>query len=513
MKPRFSFKLTSLLLAFTLLLAPALSVSALAADQATVRDIPEIYVHGIMSSTVLADKNDPNSREGWPMSADDIIATVKSIVPALLKFSATWNWDALADSLIPAVQDLFRDAMNDENGDPVGNTGIYFVYPSRSSITRSSKLTFRYDWRMDPIEVAAQLNDFIDYVLECSGSDKVTITCHSLGGIMTLSYLTIYGSSKVRSVLFNTTAIYGETYTGELLSGDLKLNAKGVVDYLKYAVNYTEYDYLISSLLDIFQKAGLMDFITKFGNFILEKLSPRVVPEILVPMFAGWLTIWAMVPDEDLDDCMHYVFDVVYKDSPIDFTGLKDRIEEYNTRVRQNKTQTLLNLNNNKSFNLYVFSRYGYSSLPLTSSYRNLSDGVIDTKNSSFGATTALYGEKLSDDVLNKADPKYISPDRSIDASTCLFPDQTWFIRNYKHSDEADNHDEITDKLLYSTSQATVTTFKEYPQFLQYNGDSDTISTDLNEPVAQESFFEKLKRLFEEFRKLFKSLFASLIKK
>ena len=46
-----------------------------------------------------------------------------------------------------------------------------------------------------------------------------------LGGLVMLTYFTLYGTDRVRSVCFNAAAVYGETYTGELMTGDLQISS------------------------------------------------------------------------------------------------------------------------------------------------------------------------------------------------------------------------------------------------------------------------------------------------
>ena len=78
-----------------------------------------------------------------------------------------------------------------------------------------------------------------------------------------------------------------------------------------------------------------------------------------------------------------------------------------------------------------------------------------------------------------------------IDASTCSFPEITWFVKDMVHTWYTDGYDEFVYKLIYTEGQETVHTFDEYPQFLVNNQEtealepltadnSDTQSTDVN---------------------------------
>lgn len=491
-------KLLAFVLAVVIAIIPVLSVCA-ETDSA----VPIINVHGLMSTEIFLDAQDPDSMRVWPPSKDGILTAVKDTVPALLKLGVTKNWDTFNKELTSIARELFDPSILDPSGTVTNGSGIVFEYPSKDSINKNSNLDFKYDWRIDPIEVASQLNDFIDYVLEASGCSQVNINAHSLGGVITTTYLTVYGYQKVRGVVLNSTAVYGETYTGELLTGKMVIDADALESYLGYTFDNNEYETLINESIKILNDAGVLDIAEKLGNGLLEHSFEAVCAGSVLPLFAGWLSIWAMVPDDMIDEAMDFVFDYAYKNSDVDYSGVKAKVENYNNLVRKNKTQTLKKFNDNA--NLYVISRYGYSSIPITPSYSVISDGVIDAKYTSFGATVSNYGETLSEDYLASVPAEFVSPDRSIDASTCLFPKQTWFIKDIKHSYTCDSFDEMVVTLLEYDGQATVDTFNKYPRFLILDSENNQIVPEI-EAKAPLTFLEKIWQIVQEIIKLFKFL-------
>ncbi len=500
-------KIIAVVMATVMFVLSAVTVVANAVD--TSKKCPTVYVPGFMASEILADKDNPESEAIWPPSSDSIVNAIKQSVPALLEFAALKDWDKFADQLIVIANELFLPAENDENGEPVDNSGTYFVYPPAKYINEDSSVTFRYDWRKDPIEIAGELNDFIEYVKKASKCDQVSIECHSLGSVITTSYATIYGDKSLKTVVYNAPALFGETYNSELMRGQLVLNAEAINEYLEYAFDTNEYSDLINLAFDTLEDAGILDIICSMGNTLLEEIGTKVSAQSVVPLFARWTTIWAMVPDEYIDDAMEYVFTDLKEYYDDDYTELIKKIENYNNTVRCKKVETLNKLNDDA--NLYVITRYGYSSLPLTPSSKSLSDGVVDAKYASFGATTANYGEQLSEDYLATANSKYISPDKSIDASTCLFPEQTWFIRDITHSYNSDALDEMIKTFIDYEGQGTISTFSQYPQFLKFDIETDTILADTTAPQTL-SFFDKIVNALEDLIKLIKYVF-SLINK
>ena len=114
----------------------------------------------------------------------------------------------------------------------------------------------------------------------------------------------------------------------------------------------------------------------------------------------------------------------------------------------------------------------------MTKSWRNEADTVIDLKYASFGATAAPHGETLSDEQLSTSDGKYISPQKNIDASTCMFPEQTWFIRHMTHGMSPNCLEDFGKILLYSDGQATAETYEDFPRYLYYSETADALEKD-----------------------------------
>lgn len=491
MKNQKLIRIMALIIVIVLAITP--SFSALASSDLTYkRTCPTIKVNGFMSNDIYKNIGTQSEEKVFGISGDVIFDLVKDCIPALARFVVDRDWDKLGETVTPIASACFEDIMLDSNGEPKDNSGAKFIYPEPNEIKKDSVLPFKYDWRLDPLVIAKELNDYIDYVLECSGAEKVALDCHSLGGVIVITYVSVYGYEKIHGVVFNSTAIYGETYTGELLTGQLVLSKESVTEYLRYVLDQTEYENLINGIIDILSSAGIFNALLPLADDIILNLSEYLIPEVFAPIFGGWLTIWAMIPDEYIDEAMDYIFNDVYEGSD-EYNGLIEKIENYNNTVRKNKTETVKETE--KNCRVGVYSRYGYSSILVTPSWQNVSDGTIDTKYASFGATTAKYGEKLSDEYLANVDEKYISPDKTIDASTCLFPEKTWFVKYLKHADNCKNLQELTNAILFADETVTVDTYESYPQYLINDTETDVIRAETendNMGIYEQSTFLKI---------------------
>ena len=124
-----------------------------------------------------------------------------------------------------------------------------------------------------------------------------------------------------------------------------------------------------------------------------------------------------------------------------------------------------------------VVSHYNMQGVPITPSYNEQNDNVIDTKYTSGYAVCAYLDETLPADykqqntVCKDITHNHISADRIIDASTCLLPEQTWFLKNQKHVGYM-YHTELMDFILMlclGKVQYTVENAEPYGQFMEVN--------------------------------------------
>ena len=496
---KFLSLILSILLIFTL------TVPAFASG--TVKQTcPTIYVHGFAGSKICTDKNDPSTKLTFP-SSDELLESVKKdLLPALLTYVATENGDPFAYELCEIVNSVFAGYFNNPDGTAKGNSGTYMAYPS--SVSKNSNLIFSYDWRCDPFVAAEELNKFIDYVISKSGSDKVALRCHSLGSVIGTTYLRTYGNDKIMGIVFDSPALFGITYIGELLCGNPEIAGDALLHGLKDLLGENEYNELISSTLDILALAGIVDDLGGFLNTLIKKTAPILYKETLVPLFAYWPAAWAMCPDKYIDKAMEHVFTTYCTGE--EHSILKGKIERYNEKVRASKSDILLDFD--KNGRIAVISRYGYSALPVSPSWDVLTDTVVDTKHSSFGATTAPVGTSFSKEELEGKDMSLISPDRTVDASTCLFPEKTWFIKNIKH-DRTDITKPLHIQFLFGEEEATVEN-QELSRFMIFDAETEILSEDKNEyeePVKETETTSLLLKLMRFFTSIF-NFIANLFK-
>ncbi len=442
-------KITALFLAIIMIFS--LSTTAFGTEGVK-RDKPVIYLPGFTSSNVYDDISNPDTLVDYP-STDTILDIVtQAFIPALLAYSVDRDTDKLVTKVTDRVNEAFAYWFNEPTGEAKEGSGI--ISEELTDVSPDSKLIFSYDWRGDPVKIADELHKYIEDVCRLSGCDKVTLGCHSLGSTIALAYLTKYGNSRVAAMVFDSPACNGVTLIGNIFSGKVNLDTEGLSFFLKALVGESEYNELVSSIIDILDNAHVLELFNRFADEIIEALAPAVYRETVAPLLGGWLTMWSMVPDSQMEAAKAYIFDDIFEGK--DYSVLESKIDNYNSTVRANRKATLEAFNNEGNF--AILSRYTDMTIPLTDYAHLIGDQIIETSSSSFGATTAPMGSFFDEEYLKDKNSEYISPDKTVDASTCLFPEQTWFIKNSGHFETGGVTENYYDMFLYAETELTCDT-------------------------------------------------------
>ncbi|MCQ2462874.1 MAG: hypothetical protein MJ177_05650, partial [Clostridia bacterium] len=409
--------------------------TAFAAD----KPYPIIYVHGFMAGSIYSGIGTDEQKSVMAPDNDAIIEAVKGVVPDLFKLFVTKDFDAFLDVLLPAVTELVGDSFFDENGKAKAGTGRIISRPTAAQIKASyeagREISFDYDWRYSPVDLAKELGAFIEQVKAATGRDKVSISAHSYGNCVTMAYIALDENNinNLDGYVCNASAYMGESYTGELLGGDFAFLGDAIINFLKDNVfRGTDLEETGNILCDVLKLLFVTDAVEENLKFTVSKIQERTVKNLLVRWFGFWPSVWAMVPDEMYENCREYIFNDILADE--DCTGLLATLDEFDSVVRNHKTEIIEKAGTLNHFG--VISRYNLSKVPVSSNYTVLTDNNIDVKYSSFGASCSKYGETLPSTYTQALyhEKNYISPDRMIDASTCMFPQKTWFVKNMPHS-------------------------------------------------------------------------------
>ena len=475
-------------------------------------DIPVIHVTGY--GALLVRKNDAGVKETvYPLQIPDnyIEEKAKEILPVFAKAFFTQKWDEFCDVLVDIFVPVFEPMALDKNGEVTDGSHADWTWQRSTLKDKKNKngkygvtdYKFHYDWRLDPFVIADSLHKYIEDVLYVTGAENVALYGRCLGSNVVTAYMVKYNGEHVKEVIHYASSVYGATQCSKAFTGELYMHADGIERFM-YDVDLGLEDYyneLIRSLVSLLNKNYGLDIACWAVNNVVKDIYIDIFPEIMRAGFGTFPSYWSMVSIEDYDRAMETVFYGVDKS---EYAGLIEKVEFYRNNVQlQFENITADHIEKGIEFSNIV--KYGMQTIPVTENSDELSDRTVTVRESSFGATAVKIGETLSQEYIDNAalnmNDKYISPDKLIDASTCISPDTTWFIKNIVHDYFPDCVNGLVSEIV-NNSGYTVFSSEEYPQYLVFDDEMQTIS-----PMTADnfntfdrwyvSFFEALRRFFE----------------
>lgn len=528
-------KIISLLLAFVLVFS--CSAIAFAAEEPT----PVIVVSG-MGTAPLYDADSGES--AFPPSNEVIIKNILKAVPSFTAAALLNDWTIFGKYGAKPVHDLFEKMKCDENGDSVynivptcfdGNADNYEEFKADESTVSNERgvvravaekvgydrtYFFYYDFRRSALDIADDLKATVDEVLAATGSKKVSLIAMSFGGTITSAFLYKYGSDMLKNVVYASTAVGGTDIVGKLFSGNIEMEIDGIVDYLEeYLINSGAAYELMGFGSDALTKygAGAKSVINNYLKAMVEALREPVYAEVFVDTFVRFPGVWGLMNAEYYDAAKKQM--TSYADLSDSFIA---KIDEYAYNVEMKLDELIAEAEAN-GVNVYMVGAYGYAGIPLTGGVRNHTDNLIDTYLMTGYATVADYGTTLDassytrEKVCTDESHKHISTDKIIDASTCLLPERTWFVKNMSHVEYGRLQDSGKLLVWIATSEqgVDINTDSRYPQFVSLDRNSGRC-TSLTEGVTVpesagekqiKTFLQRLDELFALIITFFRSVF------
>lgn len=424
---------------------------------------PIIYVAALGSGAVIRNEGTQNETKLFRPETGDVIKQFLPIVPAAAKLIADKNYDAFGDVLIDCINKTFGDLALDGNGNSKQNVTSEEFHPETAEHGLNQSYYFGYDFRLDPVENARKLHTYIDEVKAITHHDTVRFRASSMGGVVAMSYLKLYGSEDIETVIFQCCPLLGTAVAGELYNGKLEINKDALLRYGSQALPALDNDPLAGLLyivIEALEAVGVWDMLLGVADNLIENLKDRIYNETLIPVFSTLPGIWSFVPDEYYESAKTYM-----KLDESTQSGLIEKLDYYHYQV-QSQVKDILTTAKSIGTTVYILAGYNMQRTPLVTAYKETSDGTVDTKYASCGATCAPIGEKLPEDY-QCVDTRFLSPDKMIDASTCILPENTWFVKDMLHCKVHDGHMELYNWMFNSDEQLTVFDNDKYTQFLQ----------------------------------------------
>ncbi len=502
----------------------AVLLSALLVPMTALADVrtsdPVIYVRG--QGTPLYNIE---GEQIYPLEVEDgyIGDAVKDCLPLFMDGVRTGEWDAYCDALYEAVYPIFEEIALDENGEASDGSGIQWTW-SRSTLKDTKKngtyamrdYMYYYDWRLDPWTIADDLSGYINAVMAVTGAKKVNIIGRCEGACVVQAYMVKYGTSKINNYCLYSQALSGVNTVSGTFSGKIQIDADSVDRYADYYMTTanTVVNDLMQSIIDMVVITNGMNLATSFVNDIYAEVCANILPRLVLATYGTMPGIWAMVDLDDYSDAMTFNF----KGREIEYAGLISKITNFHNKVAVPFEADLKKFERN-GVDIAVVSKYGFQSIPLFENNEVLSDGASTVENTTLGATTALVNQTLSEDYISARTKAgyaaYISPDKQIDMSTCLFPDKTWIIKNLEHSVFPECAEELISAFFITDGEMDIDTYDVFPQFTVYDAQTKTIEP-MTESNSQNSWseigiMEKIANFFRSIINMFLRIFNNML--
>jgi len=451
------------------------SVPAGAASKCGCGEVVQVWVDGF-GQALYYDEGTPEEREAGTIHTDGILPGLKWVALGGALSAAYRSWLPLAGGIGQILYGLMGHLRVDEHGRSVEPIGSHWVIDEDQVKGHGERpeFWFRYDFRMDPFELAAQLNAFIETLCKKTGHSKIAITGHSEGTNIIMTYVSVYGTKRLETIILANGGWQGLTLAGELFTGQLALDPRAIANLI---ADLDDGNGVTRAGAELLYASRLLDFTPALGEFLADKLVDPLFQTTLVPLMCTMPAIWAFVPPEFYKEAIK-----VLGDDP-KYDELRARADRYQREV-MTQGPALLKKAKANGVKVAVIASYQWAPIPVTKNSFYHSDRLIETARAAGGATIAPFGQ-----VLPPSDSKYRSSDGIIDAATCVLPDQTWFVKYNWHN--PDCMEELRQWIIHSKGYPSIGANPDFPQYLMRTQDARAVPLTEGERVQEPMSFAR----------------------
>ncbi len=467
-------KALSIFLATVILL---LGVCAPIANAQQISKLPVIILGGFSSGQLYIDYGEESEEKVWSFEVSAALkqtaSDLENFVPALLRLMLLGDFATMGSVAGNGGKIILEKLFCKEDSSSVYPLETYPADPAISTYTYLKEngldehilekplaeyvagkiggdnvFFFQYDMRLGMVDLSALLKDFVDAVLEYTGSDRVNIFGISYGGFLLGSYLSLYGTEgKVYNAVLNVPALGGTSFAKRFFTAETDFPLYSLISFAELAIG------LETNLAPLFKNTQLDK---------IEVLAKAFLNEIMaLPYF--WGSLWDLLTPEDYEELKPLLLD---SNASAELIRKSDIVHhEIMPNYRKNFLACM-----EKGVNVSIMCSYASQNAFGGEQY---GDMLLDAAAVS-GAKVVTYGERFEDGykacgtVCGKASHNHVSPSMEIDASCAYLPENTWFVKDQFHGMYAmdENTFSLVKTLLFAEERADIYTYEEYPQFL-----------------------------------------------
>ena len=479
---RYPHRLLAVLLAAVMALP--LSLMALAAQETGSDPSPIIYVIG--RTPIYDDPASPNRKELADADSGEVVAAVKEALPYAAKAVLLGQWDEYVDKAYELIIQFFDGYALNENGEVTNSSGNSFTW-SESGLSRNYKSNdpytyqFMYDARLSPLEIADELNEYIEAVKRVTGKDKVSLIGRCLGTNIMMAYIYKYQEPQdyagLDTVVFYDSSFLGVDPLEAAMSGTVKIEPDAAGNYLANFDLSLENETLAAVVpltLQMLRDTYGIEITAQFAQDFYGHIKDTLVRRFLLNSIGSTPGYWSMVY-EHYDEAKAYLFGDT--GAAEQYAGLIAKLDNYRFNVQLRYPEIIAGMQA-ADVEVAAVCKYGFRGYPLYENSKALTDGDTTLNKQSFGAVCSEYDGTLEEaylrDRLEKGFGAYLSPDGQVDASTGLLPDTTWYVKNLYHNTFSNVMDFLLNAICRNRD-FTVTSAENSPRFLFYQGGNTVV--------------------------------------
>ena len=520
------------LLAVLLTLALLLPMAALPASAAPAA--PLVYVYGEHAVDVRREDGTTfNPREAY---SDEIVSgAVSELLPIFARAMVTGDYTEWSEKALELLHPIYEPIQPAPDGTLPENSYVVGKWDGVHLLTDNGpKGRFYYyiwDMRLSPLDYTADLRAYIELVKAQTGASKVVLASRCAGASMMNAYLEEYGYADIEKAIYFCNNLHGFNHADLTLSGKITVNGDAFARWIKsedkladFGLGEEVYNFIMSMLEALNHNDSLQDIADTVMQ-VYDKIKDSFMAPFLREFYgvcAGYVTSVG----DNYEAYRDYIFPT--DELKAEYANILAKTDAYHYNVQLHAEELMKEMDAN-GVPVYLLVNWGAQMIPLGEKSSYVSDVDASVSEQSFGATGAKMTQTLSASYIKSREKagfgKYISPEKQIDASTGLFPDRTFYLKNLRH-----DYYTISGNLLVqtvaNTPDITVDTLPELPQYLTCDPEFKKLlpaqeknAADIdwkalesqNEPEGVSGFFVNMLAFFAQIFATFRSLF-NLIK-
>lgn len=482
---------------------------------------PVIVVNGWEHNNLYANPNSRTATQVFPPETNAMITVAEAIVNYIMMGEN--YYDEVTQYIGQTLAGYFKYIPCNLDGTPQTGVGVKKLVHSLAFYQKDEALVkemagdlglicaqeagydrvyvFSYDWRLSPMDLASEFNDFVhETVMKETGASKVNILAEGMGANVTSAFMNKYqkprGFRDIDNYVLVNSAAQGMSIIGALYTGNIDVDPNGVIRWTNDRADNIPVAFgawLANYILNKEEEINYM--VTTIDTYLIHEL-PQLYDQYLREMLCYNAGLWGLIPwtaDDEFYEMAKKMMYIDGKGNRLHMNAtLEQKIDAYH-EVQRTAGGVLQEMQK-EGVKVAVVSGYNlqippfYNGLDENKGSSETSDGVVDTKYSSFGATCAylnddwvgkfLIEQRIDDGHKHTNEETDDVHKISVDASTCVLPENTWLIKglknDYIHSDKLDAYYFIS-WLIFADEQRDVRQNGYYPQFMMYDRFNDKL--------------------------------------